>query len=71
VENVSKLPFIRTVQEVEGKLLVAHDDPEADNPTIVRTLVEAGAEIQFVGELRRSLEDVYLRLIREEEAGSG
>ena len=30
----------------------------------VRTLVEAGAEVQFVGELRHSLEEVYLQLVR-------
>jgi ABC-2 type transport system ATP-binding protein len=72
VERVRELPFIRTVRETEGKLLVALDDPEGDNPTIVRALVEAGADIQFVGELRRSLEDIYLKLIKEdEEAGSG
>ncbi len=67
VERVRELPFIRTVRETDGKLLVALDDPEGDNPAIVRALVEAGADIQFVGELRRSLEDVYLRLIKEDE----
>jgi hypothetical protein len=39
--------------------------PEADNPALIRTLVGAGAEIQFVGEIRHSLEDVYLKLIDE------
>ena len=43
--------------------MVGLDDPEADNPALVRRLVEAGANIQFVGELRHSLEDVYLRLL--------
>jgi ABC-2 type transport system ATP-binding protein len=72
VERVKELPFIRTVKETEGKLVIALDDPEGNNPTIVRALVEAGADIQFVGELRRSLEDIYLKLIKEdEEAGSG
>jgi ABC-2 type transport system ATP-binding protein len=72
VERVRELPFIRTAKEMDGKLLVALDDPEGNNPTIVRTLVEAGADIQFVGELRRSLEDIYLKLIKEdEEGGSG
>ena len=70
VERVRELPFIRTVKEMEGKLLVALDDPEGNNPTIVRALVEAGADIQFVGELRRSLEDIYLKLIKEDETGS-
>jgi len=31
----------------------------------VRKLVEAGAEIQFVGELRHSLEDIYLQMIHQ------
>jgi hypothetical protein len=36
----------------------------------VRSLVEMGAEIQFVGELRRSLEDVYLRLVNQDDRAS-
>jgi ABC-2 type transport system ATP-binding protein len=72
VERVRSLPFVRTARAMDDKLLVAVDDPEEKNPAIVRSLVEAGAEIQFVGELRRSLEDIYLKLIKEdEEAGSG
>jgi hypothetical protein len=31
----------------------------------VRTLVNAGADVQFVGELRHSLEDVYLQLVKD------
>ena len=41
--------------------------PDAQNPAIVRTLVEGGAGVQFVGELRHSLEDIYLEMIRQEE----
>ena len=37
--------------------------PKTQNPVIVRKLVEAGADVQFVGELRHSLEEVYLSLI--------
>jgi ABC-2 type transport system ATP-binding protein len=57
------LPFVKSAEWVDGRLTVALDDPEADNPVLVRCLVEAGAEVQFVGEVRQSLEDVYLRLI--------
>jgi ABC-2 type transport system ATP-binding protein len=56
-------PFVRAVQRVEDKLVVTLDDPETGNPELVRRLVAAGADVQFVGELRHSLEDVYLRLI--------
>jgi ABC-2 type transport system ATP-binding protein len=56
--------FVQAVEAVDSKLLVTLDDPEGQNPDLVRALVEAGAEIQFVGELRRTLEDVYMRLVR-------
>jgi ABC-2 type transport system ATP-binding protein len=59
------LPFVKSVQALDSKLVVQMDNPEADNPALVRRLVEQGAAIQFVGELRHSLEDVYLRLIEE------
>ncbi|MCJ7706159.1 MAG: ABC transporter ATP-binding protein [Anaerolineales bacterium] len=65
-EKVKALGFVHSVQVAENKLVVTLDDPEAQNPAIVRALVEAGAEIQFVGELRRTLEDVYLRLVGNE-----
>jgi ABC-2 type transport system ATP-binding protein len=58
-----ELPFVKEVQAVDNKLVVALDNPEADNPALIRHLVGAGAEIQFVGEIRHSLEDVYLKLI--------
>jgi len=68
VELIRALPFAREVQAVElasgGKIVVGLDDPEAQNPVIVRRLVEAGADVQFVGEIRHSLEDVYLSLIQ-------
>jgi ABC-2 type transport system ATP-binding protein len=51
---------------VENKLLVTLDNPETQNPEIIRALVQSGAEIQFVGELRHSLEEVYLQLVKQE-----
>ena len=58
------LPFVRESKVIENKLLVSLDEPEVHNPEIIRTLVNAGADIQFVGELRHSLEDVYLQLVK-------
>jgi ABC-2 type transport system ATP-binding protein len=64
---VKAMPFAHDVQTVDsptgGKIVVGLNDPETQNPVIVRKLVEAGAEVQFVGELRHSLEDVYLSLV--------
>ena len=61
---VSKQPFVRSVEIKENKLVVGLDDPEMNNPELIRVLVDAGADIQFVGELRRSLEEIYLRLVK-------
>jgi ABC-2 type transport system ATP-binding protein len=63
-QNVRMLPFVLEVRVVENKLVVTMDEPETRNPEIVRTLVANGADIQFVGELRHSLEDVYLQLVK-------
>ncbi len=60
---VQAQPFVKEVQRVDNKLVVGLDDPETHNPVLVRMLVEAGADVQFVGELRHSLEDVYMSLI--------
>lgn len=66
--ELEKFPFVREVQVMKNKILAAVEDPEQNNPVLIRSLVEGGAELQFVGELRRRLEDVYLELI---EAAKG
>ena len=64
LEGLRNMPFLRDVKAVENKLVITLDDPEAHNPEIIRHLVNAGAEVMFVGELRHSLEDVYLQLVK-------
>ena len=63
-QTVTQLPFVREARSLENRLLVTLDNPDEHNPEIVRLLVGAGADIQFVGELRHSLEEVYLQLVR-------
>ena len=65
VEAVSKFPFAHDVKIVENKIVVTLDDPDSQNPDIIRALVGAGADIRFVGELRHSLEDVYFQLVKQ------
>jgi ABC-2 type transport system ATP-binding protein len=62
--TVRILPFVREVKVVDNKLIVTVDDPDVHNPDIIRSLVGVGAELRFVGELRHSLEDVYLQLVK-------
>jgi ABC-2 type transport system ATP-binding protein len=67
VQAMRALPFVTDAQIVDSKLVLSLDHPEEQNPIILRALVNAGAEVQFVGELRHSLEDIYLRLVRQEQ----
>jgi ABC-2 type transport system ATP-binding protein len=61
---VRELGFVNNVKIVENKLVVQLDDPDLQNPEVVRSLVTSGADIQYIGELRHSLEDVYLQLVK-------
>lgn len=59
--------FVSAVEGTGSKLVVTLEDPERNNPHLVDALVRSGAKVQFVGELRQRLEDVYLGLMRAEE----
>lgn len=61
--ELQKLAYVKEVQALDKKLIVALDEPEVHNPEMIRILVGVGANIQFVGEIRHSLEDIYLQLV--------
>ena len=63
IEDAVDLPFVKRIDVIDGRLVVSLNDPETENPVLVRRLVELGAEVQFVTELRVSLEDMYLDLM--------
>lgn len=64
---VKGFPYVERVEISNSGLIVSLTDPELNNPELVNALVEAGAAIQFVGEIRRSLEDVYMHLVQQNE----
>ena len=54
------------VETVGGnKLLIDVENPDAENPAIVGAIVKAGGEVRFVTELRPTLEDIYLKLVKD------
>jgi ABC-2 type transport system ATP-binding protein len=68
LENVLReFNFVTEIQSVDNKILAAVENPELNNPILINRLVKAGGKIQFVGELRRRLEDVYLELMQAAE----
>jgi ABC-2 type transport system ATP-binding protein len=65
---VKEMAFISEVQRVDNTLVVRLENPEEQNPILVERIVAAGGRIQFVNELRHSLEEVYFALLDENEA---
>lgn len=66
-QAISQYDFVKQTELIDNKLVVTLNEPDQQNPFLVKTLVEHGAEIRFVGELRRSLEDVYLTLVNTQK----
>ena len=65
--SVEKLHAVKDAHTVDNQLILDVDEPDRDNPEVVRTIVEAGGLVQYVTELRSTLEDVYLKMIKETE----
>jgi len=65
VAAVKGLGYVRNLRVSDNKLILDIDNPERDNPAVVKAIVDVGGNIQDVTELRSTLEDVYLKLIRE------
>lgn len=63
-EMIGSLVFVEKAELIENKIVVSLAEPEKHNPEIIRLLVGAGAELQYVGEVRHSLEDIYLQLVK-------
>ncbi len=62
-------PYVQEVHgEGNGALSVLLSDPDRDRPRLVARIVHAGGQILEVREDEHPLEDVYLSLVREEEA---
>jgi len=68
IEESIDLPFVKKTERVDNTLVVSLSNPEEENPLLVSRLVELGAKIQYVNELRVSLEDLYLDLMEDNNA---
>jgi ABC-2 type transport system ATP-binding protein len=63
IQKVKTLSFVQSTERSENKLVLDLDDPEDNNPEVIELLVKNGYKVQFVGEIRHSLEEVYLKLV--------
>jgi len=70
-QAVRGLDFVQSLSVHDGEMQIQLTDPDAQTPLIVRHLVEAGADVQYVAEVKHSLEDVYLSLVNGDSAQRG
>jgi len=68
VDAVQTLGFVRAVEQEGAALVVELTDFDRNRPALVECIVSAGGRIQSVFEKKHSLEEIYLTLLREEEA---
>jgi len=63
---VNKLPFVREATITDRVLSIRLEDPDHNNPELIRALIGAGASIQYVEEESAPLESVYFDLMGRE-----
>ncbi len=54
---------VKAFRQDGNRLYLSIDDPATDNPAIIAELVRSGARIIHVEEVKKGLEDVYLRIV--------
>lgn len=66
IEEVRRLPGVKSLDVEDNRLNIELADTEKDLPEVVRSIVQAGGRLLEVVEERRTLEEIYLSLVREE-----
>ena len=69
LETARALPFIGGITASQDKLTVRLDDPDYQNPLLIRALVTAGAQVRYVEAVSHSLEEVYMGLLDTGQRG--
>ena len=67
IKILRQIKEISSIQASKNKINLFLKKPETVNPIIIKKLVDCGAEILYFNEIKASLEEIYLDLIKEEE----
>jgi len=59
---------IKNIQTDKNRAILVIEKPEISNPLIIKKLVDSGAGILYFNEIKATLEEIYLALIKDEEA---
>ncbi len=58
---------IKTVHTEKNRATVVIEKPEISNPMIIKKLIDSGAGILYFNEVKATLEEIYLDLIKDEK----
>ncbi len=67
LETIRRMPFVKDWQLQGKQLVVKLDGTGKELPELVREIVQSGGKVKKVMEEERSLEEVYLNLMRGKE----
>ena len=67
VNAVQDLAFVHHVEVERDSLVVTVGQPEQQNPVLLQSLISKGAQVCYVEPVKASLEDVYLKLVTDEQ----
>ncbi|MBS7657513.1 DUF4162 domain-containing protein [Candidatus Bathyarchaeota archaeon] len=62
---IRSLKFVRDVQRIDDKMIVRVENPEEQNPDLIKAVIKAGGKIIFLTELRPTLKDIYFEIVKE------
>ncbi|WP_424359988.1 ATP-binding cassette domain-containing protein [Methanocella sp. MCL-LM] len=60
---VSHMSMVEAIEKNDDRIILQVSDPDRHCPDIINEIIRAGGRIRSVGELRHSMEDVYIKLI--------
>lgn len=68
IKLLEEIDKIKDIQADNNRAILVIEEPEISNPLIIKKLVDNGAEILYFNEIKATLEEIYLDLIKDEEA---
>ena len=68
VKLMEEIDGIKNIQTDKNRTILVIEKPETSNPLIIKKLIGSGAGILYFNEIKATLEEIYLDLIKDEEA---
>lgn len=68
IKLLEEIDKIKDIHADNNRAILVIEEPEISNPLIIKKLFDNGAEILYFNEIKATLEEIYLDLIKDEEA---